>query len=54
MNSPAPTAEAVLTHLCKSVVTDPDAVSIEAFEDEHFISVMRRGVEWAATGKEKN
>lgn len=27
---------------------------IEAFEDEHFISVMRRGVEWAATGKVKN
>ena len=37
MSSPAPTAEAVLTHLCKSVVTDPDAVSIEAFEDDDIV-----------------
>ena len=29
----APTAEAVLTHLCTSVVTDPDSVTIEAHED---------------------
>lgn len=27
---------------------------IEVFEDEHFINVMRRGVEWAATGKVKD
>ncbi|MEM7341255.1 MAG: KH domain-containing protein [Actinomycetota bacterium] len=28
--SPAPTAEAVLLHLCKSVVANPDDVSIES------------------------
>jgi predicted RNA-binding protein YlqC (UPF0109 family) len=28
-DSPAPTAEAVLLHLCQSVVTYPDEVSIE-------------------------
>ena len=29
-DSPAPTAEAVLLHLCRSVVSHPDEVSIEA------------------------
>lgn len=29
-DSPAPTAEAVLLHLCQSVVSHPDEVSIEA------------------------
>lgn len=29
MSSPAPTAEAVLLHLCQSVVSDPDQVSID-------------------------
>ena len=28
-DSPAPTAEAVLLHLCRSVVANPDDVSIE-------------------------
>lgn len=30
MSSPAPTAEAVLLHLCQAVVAHPDDVSIEA------------------------
>ena len=29
-DSPAPTAEAVLLHLCRSVVSHPDEVSIQA------------------------
>ncbi len=29
MSSPAPTAEAVLLHLCQAVVAHPDEVSIE-------------------------
>ncbi len=32
-DSPAPTAEAVLLHLCKSVVSCPDDVSIETSAD---------------------
>jgi uncharacterized protein len=29
MSGPAPTAEAVLMHLCRSVVAEPDQVSID-------------------------
>mgnify|MGYP003494531336 CR=1 FL=1 len=32
-DSPAPTAEAVLMHLCKSVVAHPEVVSIEASDN---------------------
>jgi len=37
MTSPAPTAEAVLTHLAKSVVTDPEAVQINVEEDDDLV-----------------
>ncbi len=33
MTSPAPTAEAVLLHLCQSVVSEPEDVSIETTAD---------------------
>ena len=37
MTSPAPTAEAVLLHLCQAVVAHPDQVTIEIDErgDDH-------------------
>ncbi len=31
----APTAQAALTHVCKSVVADPDAVEIAASENDN-------------------
>ncbi len=37
MSSPAPTAESVLTHLCKSVVTEPESVSIDVVEDGELV-----------------